>query len=45
MPGTTAQYPNWQRTARLSFESFRRRTEVTSTLEMIDSSRKQGDPP
>ncbi len=45
IPATTTQNPNWRRRARYGFESFRRRTEVTSTLEMIDACRKQGDSP
>jgi 4-alpha-glucanotransferase len=43
IPGTTDQYPNWRRRARFSFESFRRRPEVTSTLARIDQLRKRGE--
>jgi 4-alpha-glucanotransferase len=43
IPGTTDQYPNWRRRAKLGFESFRRRPEVTSTLAQVELLRKRGE--
>ena len=41
VPGTTDEVPNWRRTARYAFESFRAKPRVVSTLREIDRLRKR----
>lgn len=41
VPGTEAEYPNWQRKARYSLEAFCQMPEVLDTLRMVDCLRKQ----
>jgi 4-alpha-glucanotransferase len=41
IPSTKDEYPNWQRKARYSFETFCQMSQVIDTLRMIDHLRKQ----
>ncbi|MDD4238783.1 MAG: 4-alpha-glucanotransferase [Desulfotomaculaceae bacterium] len=40
IPGTTGDYPNWQRKARFALEEFSRNPEVLETLQEINNSRE-----
>jgi 4-alpha-glucanotransferase len=40
VPGTSAERPNWQRKARLSFEEFSTKAEVLDALRRVDELRK-----
>jgi len=42
IPGTSKEYPNWQRKAGYSFEAFCQMPQVIDTLKIIDHLRRQG---